>query len=188
MQCLRLNVMNETLKYDPGCGSWKYCNVPPLSRIWYLCLFLPTQGSSMGFSQVSLVARDNMKGSLLDSNENYFLYFYPEFYETTIYHHWRHWIYDQWIFNRYRPIQGQLSTFKYIVHIPAKKRKTGVCVVSTKYERCVQILGCTRHLQTCGKHWNRLSILTHWGRDKWSPFSRRYFQMRFREWKCMNFE
>ena len=30
-------------------------------------------------------------------------------------------------------------------------------------------------------------ILTHWGRDKWSPFHRRYIQMYFLELKCMNF-
>ena len=30
-------------------------------------------------------------------------------------------------------------------------------------------------------------MLTHWGRDKWPPFSKLYFQMHFREWKCMNF-
>ena len=30
--------------------------------------------------------------------------------------------------------------------------------------------------------------LTHWGRDKWPPFSRRHFQMHFLEWKCINFD
>ena len=28
--------------------------------------------------------------------------------------------------------------------------------------------------------------LTHWGRDKWTPFSRRHFQIHFCEWKWMN--
>ena len=28
--------------------------------------------------------------------------------------------------------------------------------------------------------------LTHWGRDKWTPFRRRYFQPHFLEWKCLN--
>ena len=28
--------------------------------------------------------------------------------------------------------------------------------------------------------------LTHWGRDKWTPFGRRHFQMHFLEWKCLN--
>ena len=28
--------------------------------------------------------------------------------------------------------------------------------------------------------------LTHWGRDKWTPFGRRYFQVHFLEWKCLN--
>ena len=28
--------------------------------------------------------------------------------------------------------------------------------------------------------------LTHWGRDKWTPFRRRHFQMHFLEWKCLN--
>ena len=28
--------------------------------------------------------------------------------------------------------------------------------------------------------------LTHWGREKWLPFSR-HFQMNFLDWKCMNF-
>ena len=32
------------------------------------------------------------------------------------------------------------------------------------------------------------SLLTHWGRDKWAPFSRRHFQMYFLEWKCMDFD
>ena len=30
-------------------------------------------------------------------------------------------------------------------------------------------------------------VLAHWGRDKWTPFSRRHFQMHFLEWKCINF-
>ena len=30
------------------------------------------------------------------------------------------------------------------------------------------------------------SKLTHWGRDKWTPFRRRNFQMHFLEWKCLN--
>ena len=29
-------------------------------------------------------------------------------------------------------------------------------------------------------------LLTHWGRDKWTPFRRRHFQMHFLEWKCIN--
>ena len=29
--------------------------------------------------------------------------------------------------------------------------------------------------------------LTHWGREKWTPFSRRHFQMHFLQWKCMGF-
>ena len=28
--------------------------------------------------------------------------------------------------------------------------------------------------------------LTHWGRDKWTPFRRRHFQMHFLERKCLN--
>ena len=28
--------------------------------------------------------------------------------------------------------------------------------------------------------------LTHWGRDKWTPFRRRHIQMHFLEWKCLN--
>ena len=28
--------------------------------------------------------------------------------------------------------------------------------------------------------------LTHWGRDKWTPFRRRHFQVHFLEWKCLN--
>ena len=31
-------------------------------------------------------------------------------------------------------------------------------------------------------------LLTHWGRDKWPPFSRRQFETHFLEWKCMNFD
>ena len=30
--------------------------------------------------------------------------------------------------------------------------------------------------------------LTYRGRDKWKPFHRRYFQMYFLEWKCMNYD
>ena len=33
-----------------------------------------------------------------------------------------------------------------------------------------------------------MTLLTHWGRDKWSPFSRRHFKMHFLEWKCINFD
>ena len=35
------------------------------------------------------------------------------------------------------------------------------------------------------QHW--LNTLTHWGWDKWLPFSRRHFQMHFLEWKCIIF-
>ena len=31
-------------------------------------------------------------------------------------------------------------------------------------------------------------LLTHWGRDKWTPFRRRHFQMHFLQWKCLNFD
>ena len=31
-----------------------------------------------------------------------------------------------------------------------------------------------------------LNVLTHWGRDKWTPFRRRHFQMHFLEWKYLN--
>ena len=43
-------------------------------------------------------------------------------------------------------------------------------------------------------HWLRglperhITVLTHWGQDKWPPFSRRHFQMHFLEWKCINFD
>ena len=40
------------------------------------------------------------------------------------------------------------------------------------------------------KHWKCHEIsyntLTHWGRDKWTPFRRRHFQMHFLEWKFLN--
>ena len=32
------------------------------------------------------------------------------------------------------------------------------------------------------------TFLTHWGRDKWPPFSRRHLQMHFLEWKCINYD
>ena len=35
--------------------------------------------------------------------------------------------------------------------------------------------------------WAR-GLLTHWGRDKWPPFSRGHFQMHFLEWKFINFD
>ena len=31
---------------------------------------------------------------------------------------------------------------------------------------------------------NFAPLLTHWGRDKWTPFRRRHYQTHFREWKC----
>ena len=37
-------------------------------------------------------------------------------------------------------------------------------------------------------HVNVKPLLTHWGRDKWTPFRRRHFQMHFLEWKCINFD
>ena len=45
---------------------------------------------------------------------------------------------------------------------------------------------CVLHTGSCIliAFWN----LTHWGRDKWPPFSRRHFQMHFLEWKCINFD
>ena len=33
---------------------------------------------------------------------------------------------------------------------------------------------------------NNIISLTHWGRDKSTPFRRRHFQMHFLEWKCIN--
>ena len=41
--------------------------------------------------------------------------------------------------------------------------------------------------QTCLENLMRSNHLTHWGRDKWPPFSRRHFQMHFLQWKYMNF-
>ena len=35
--------------------------------------------------------------------------------------------------------------------------------------------------------WVRSMSLTHWGREKWRPFSRRHFQIHFLKWKFMNF-
>ena len=29
-------------------------------------------------------------------------------------------------------------------------------------------------------------LLTHWGRDKWTPFRSRHFEVHFLEWKCLN--
>ena len=41
-----------------------------------------------------------------------------------------------------------------------------------------------------GPYWSGSPVLglplTHWGRDKWTPFRRRHFQMYFHEWKCSN--
>ena len=59
----------------------------------------------------------------------------------------------------------------------------------------LQIAGCclaafddTWHL-AWQRHAGYIAIsLTHWGRDKWPPFSRRHFQMHFLEWKCINFD
>ena len=31
-------------------------------------------------------------------------------------------------------------------------------------------------------------MLTHWGRDKWTLFRRRHFQLHFLEWQCLNFD
>ena len=31
-------------------------------------------------------------------------------------------------------------------------------------------------------------MLTHWGRDKWPPVSRRHCKIYFLEWKCMTFD
>ena len=36
----------------------------------------------------------------------------------------------------------------------------------------------TGHFTTCTSH-ERYDVLTHWGRDKWTPFRRRQFQMHF---------
>ena len=50
---------------------------------------------------------------------------------------------------------------------------------------------CQTHLLCCVSwHNNQVLglcnvVLTHWGRDKWPPFSR-HFQMHFLEWKCVN--
>ena len=30
------------------------------------------------------------------------------------------------------------------------------------------------------------TCIPHWGRDIWTPFGRRYFQVHFLEWKCLN--
>ena len=44
-------------------------------------------------------------------------------------------------------------------------------------------------LITHGTSYNQIiSWLSHWGREQWTPFSRRHFQMHFLQWKCMNFD
>ena len=44
-------------------------------------------------------------------------------------------------------------------------------------------------LRLSDQPWSVLIVaLTHWGRDKWPPFSRRHFLMHFLEWKCINFD
>ena len=35
-------------------------------------------------------------------------------------------------------------------------------------------------------HTKMLDYLTHWGREKWTPFHRQHFQMYFLQWKCLN--
>ena len=61
-------------------------------------------------------------------------------------------------------------------------------MVVSSYFSCLYIL--CQHQK--GEHidLNRIFAydLTHWGWDKWLPFRRRYFQMYFLEWKCMNFD
>ena len=42
-----------------------------------------------------------------------------------------------------------------------------------------------RYTNTTNALWWRL--LTHWAETKWQPFSKRNFQMHFREWKYVNF-
>ena len=63
---------------------------------------------------------------------------------------------------------------------PSKRQKTGPGEVSD-----VSLMICSHG---SWKYWQYQAILTHWGRDKWPPFSRRLFQMDFLEWKCMNFD
>ena len=47
--------------------------------------------------------------------------------------------------------------------------------------RCPDTYKC----QSISSHWK---CLTHWGRDKWPPFSRRHFETHFLEWKYWNFD
>ena len=42
---------------------------------------------------------------------------------------------------------------------------------------------CSRISLMRNQHWS-----THWGRSKMATFSRRYFQMYFLQWKCINFD
>ena len=46
------------------------------------------------------------------------------------------------------------------------------------------------HNGILGTHGARASVLvlTHWCRDKWTPFHRRHFQTHCLEWKCLNFD
>ena len=56
--------------------------------------------------------------------------------------------------------------------------------IASIYHYC---LGPSQYKEGLSQLWG-FPCLTHWGRDKWSPFSRWHFQMHILEWKCINFD
>ena len=74
------------------------------------------------------------------------------------------------------------------------KNKFSTAFIEHLFAVCAQYSCVSKRptVHQCKHHqWNFLESvarLTHWGRDKRPPFSRRHFQMDFLEWKCMNFD
>ena len=91
---------------------------------------------------------------------------------------------DRWIPRTKRPVTRKMVPFDDVITTMWKSVVICRIVSSCKY-------GNTRHMSKTHKRRDAIShevFLTDWGRDKWTSFRRRHFQMHFLEWKCLNSE
>ena len=91
----------------------------------------------------------------------------------------------QWNFNRNYNIFSQENAFENVVRKLAAilSRPQWVNTVASASICWIHAFPVVHGLSTMP-----YTELTHWGRDKWPPFSRRHFQMHFLEWKCVDFD
>ena len=85
------------------------------------------------------------------------------------------------------PMLGNQQARFWIQYSSAKMVIDNLSLLRRHHWKCT--IFQTRHHDTSSskeQSWPTLILLTHWGREKWTPFRRRQFQVNFLEWKCLN--